>query len=85
MARSHPLSGGIDFYVWHLAGAIVASNEQGVLIRAYFGGDGAALAAFAGGNGWYMGYGNEGVCQGASQEYEYQYFYDYREILGNKY
>ena len=55
------------------------------MLYEYFDGDGNKLSSFAGGAGWFVGYCNHGVCQGASQEYIYQEFYQYRRILGNYY
>jgi hypothetical protein len=71
--------------MWHLAGAIVASNEEGVRLDNYFDGDGNKLSSFAGGGGWFVGYCNSGVCSGAAQEYDYQTYYPYHKILGTQY
>jgi hypothetical protein len=70
--------------MWHLAGAIVASNEEGVL-HDYFDGDGNKLSSFAGGDGFYVGYCNNGVCYGASQEYTYQSQYPYFPVFRRYY
>lgn len=83
MDEAHPLS-GIDFFMWHLAGAIIASNEEGVM-RDYFDGDGNKLSSFAGGCGFFLGYGNHGVCHGASKEYTYQSQYTYFPVFGRYY